>query len=45
MDSRQVEAALSYIPAHDRDLWVRMGIAVKSELGVNGVVNAPDFEG
>ena len=36
MNSQQIQAALSYIPAHDRDLWLRMGMAVKSELGEAG---------
>jgi putative DNA primase/helicase len=31
-----VRRALSVIPAEDRDLWVRMGMAVKSELGDAG---------
>lgn len=33
-----VPAALSYIPAHDRDVWVRMAMAIKSELGETGYV-------
>lgn len=36
LDVRQVIAALNVIPAHDRDTWVRMGMAVKSELGEAG---------
>ncbi len=35
-DLRQIEAALSYIPAHDRDTWCKIGMAVKSELGDTG---------
>ncbi len=31
-----VRHALSYIPATDRDLWVRLGMAAKSELGDEG---------
>src|ERR1700676_1387871 len=31
-----IRAALAHIPAHDRDLWVRMGMAVKAELGEDG---------
>jgi phage/plasmid primase-like uncharacterized protein len=31
-----IRAALAYIPAHDRDLWVRMGMAIKSALGEDG---------
>ncbi|SFV15501.1 DUF927 domain-containing protein [Pseudoduganella namucuonensis] len=33
----RIASALSHIPAHDRDLWLKMGMAVKSEL--------PDDEG
>lgn len=28
--------ALHYIPQHDRDLWLRIGMAIKSELGDEG---------
>jgi len=35
-DLRQIEAALSFIPAHDRDVWWKIGMAVKSELGEEG---------
>jgi putative DNA primase/helicase len=31
-----IRDALSYIPADDRDLWVRMAMAIKSELGDAG---------
>lgn len=31
-----VERALAYIPADDRDTWVKMGMAVKSALGDTG---------
>ena len=31
-----LRAALSHIPASDRDVWLRMGMAVKSELGDTG---------
>jgi putative DNA primase/helicase len=31
-----IRAALAFIPAHDRDLWVRMGMAIKSALGEDG---------
>ena len=34
--SRQIESAISYIPAIDRELWVEIGMAVKSELGDSG---------
>ncbi len=36
MDSQQIQAALSCIPAHDHDTWVKMGMAIKSELGEAG---------
>ncbi len=32
----EIAAALSHVPAHDRDVWVRMAMAVKSELGEPG---------
>ena len=35
-DHQQIKAALSYIPAHDRDVWWRMAMAVKSKLGEEG---------
>ncbi len=35
-DVSRITAALSAIPAHNRDLWIRMGMAVKSELGETG---------
>lgn len=31
-----IEKALHYIPAHDRDTWVAIGMAIKSELGEEG---------
>lgn len=31
-----VAAALSFVDAHSRDVWVRMGMAVKSEFGADG---------
>ena len=34
--SRQIESAISYIPAIDRELWVEIGMAVKSEMGDSG---------
>lgn len=36
MDTARIRSALSHIPPYDRDLWVRMGMAVKSELGPDG---------
>jgi hypothetical protein len=32
----RIREALNHVPAHDRDTWVRMGMAVKSELGEDG---------
>ncbi|QLG88615.1 DUF3631 domain-containing protein [Chitinibacter bivalviorum] len=32
----EIAAALSYVPSHDRDTWVLMAMAVKSELGEAG---------
>jgi putative DNA primase/helicase len=32
----QIQQALSFVPAHDREIWLRMGMAVKSELGEDG---------
>ena len=31
-----IAAALAYIPAHDRQLWVHIGMAIKSALGEDG---------
>ena len=31
-DSARIASALSYVPADDRDMWVKMGQAIKSEL-------------
>ena len=31
-----IRAALAYVPAHDRETWYRMAMAVKSELGEDG---------
>ena len=28
----EIREALAYVPAHDRDLWLRMAMAIKSEL-------------
>ena len=35
-DAARIEAAISFIPAIDRDVWVEVGMAVKSELGDSG---------
>ncbi len=35
-ETARVEAALSFIPADDRALWVRIGMALKSGLGDGG---------
>lgn len=32
----QVEHALSFIPADDRDIWIKCGMAIKSEFGDTG---------
>ena len=34
--SEDIYHALRFIPANDREIWVRVGMAVKSELGDNG---------
>lgn len=31
-----IRTALSYVPAHDRDIWLNMGMAIKSEIGDAG---------
>lgn len=36
MDIHQARAALSVIPSDDRELWVRMAIAMRSEFGDDG---------
>ncbi|MBV8657757.1 MAG: DUF3631 domain-containing protein [Burkholderiales bacterium] len=38
MSETEIQAALAYIPAHERDTWVRMAMAVKAELGDAGMV-------
>lgn len=35
-DTAQLRDALGYVPPNDRDTWLRMGMAVKSELGEDG---------
>ena len=35
-DTERIRDALHFIPATDRDIWVKMGMAVKSELGDAG---------
>jgi len=35
-EAQRIREALSVIPAHDRDTWVRMGMAVKATLGEDG---------
>jgi putative DNA primase/helicase len=32
----RIEEALKFIDPHDRDTWVKMGMAIKSELGDSG---------
>lgn len=36
MSIHKAAGALSFIPPHDRDLWVRMGMAIKSEFAEDG---------
>ena len=36
MDIQLVKSALSYIPSHERDVWLKMGMAIKSEYGETG---------
>jgi putative DNA primase/helicase len=35
-EADNIRAALSFVPAYDRDIWLRMGMAVKSALGDDG---------
>ncbi|ABO55460.1 AAA family ATPase [Burkholderia vietnamiensis] len=35
-DEERIRAALSHVPAGDRDTWVQMGMAIKAELGEAG---------
>ncbi|HDR9061072.1 TPA: AAA family ATPase [Burkholderia vietnamiensis] len=35
-EEERIRAALSHVPADDRDTWVQMGMAVKAELGESG---------
>ena len=35
-DVGEIEQALRFIPAHDRDMWVAIGMAIKAELGDSG---------
>lgn len=32
----EISTALSFVPAHERETWIRMGMAVKAELGEGG---------
>jgi putative DNA primase/helicase len=34
--AEQIDDALRFIPANDRDIWVKVGMAIKSELGETG---------
>ena len=36
MSIDKAAGALSFVPPHDRDLWVRMGMAIKSEFAEDG---------
>ena len=31
-----IRNALSFVPAHDREIWLSMGMAIKSQLGDAG---------
>src|SRR6188768_1815057 len=35
-DLGTIRGALNFIPADERDLWLRIGMAIKSELGESG---------
>lgn len=35
-EEERIRAALSHVPAEDRDTWVQMGMAIKAELGEGG---------
>ena len=35
-DRLRIEVALRYLPAEDRDLWLRIGMAIKAGLGEDG---------
>lgn len=35
-DVERIREALQFIPSTDRDTWLRMGMAIKSELGEAG---------
>lgn len=37
-----IEQALSFIPADDRDTWIKCGMAIKAELGDAGYVLRPE---
>jgi putative DNA primase/helicase len=35
-ETENIRAALRHIPAYDREIWLRIGMAIKSELGEEG---------
>ena len=35
-DRPRIEVALRHIPADDRDLWLRIGMAIKAGMGEDG---------
>lgn len=35
-DHNQIRSALSFVPANNRDTWLRMGMAIKAEIGEDG---------
>lgn len=42
-NTASIEAALSYIPANDREIWLKIGNALKTELGTDGFVLFNDW--
>jgi putative DNA primase/helicase len=36
-EADNIRAAPSFVPAYDRDIWLRIGMAIKSELGEQGL--------
>ncbi|MBK1723219.1 DUF927 domain-containing protein [Thiocystis violacea] len=35
-DQERIREALSFVPSEDRDTWLKMGMAIKSEIGASG---------
>jgi len=42
-NTASIEAALSYIPANDREIWLKIGNALKTEFGTDGFVLFNDW--